>query len=201
MPRLLRPLFRRRRELLGELSQAGAEAVAQAIRGGLGEDIRPGIVVFIATAGDLLQWHPHLHILSTDGGFSPDGSFRQMQAWDGAQVMRLFRERLLTRLVERQAISEELVKKLFAWRHPGFSAHLGEAIPFEQTPPLGRRGPRRRSRRSGARQVGRGSSSKVYQVDPLQRRKCGGPLEIVAYIIDGLSIRVDHEGREIGVTS
>lgn len=41
MPRLLRPLFRRRRELLGELSQAGAEA----IRGGLGEDIRPGIVV------------------------------------------------------------------------------------------------------------------------------------------------------------
>jgi hypothetical protein len=40
MPRLLRPLFRRRRELLGELSQAGAEA----IRGGLGEDIRPGIV-------------------------------------------------------------------------------------------------------------------------------------------------------------
>ena len=40
-----------------------------------------------------------------------------MRAWDGAQVMRLSRERLLTRLVERQAISEELVKKLFAWRH------------------------------------------------------------------------------------
>jgi len=64
-------------------------------------------------------------------------------------------------------------------------------------------------------------------VDPLPRRKCGGPLKIVAYIIDGLSIRrildhlglsppeekpprevrevvrvpVDHEGREIGVTS
>ncbi len=52
---------KQRRELLGELSQAGAEAVAEAIRGGLGEDIRPGIVVSIATAGDLLQWHPHLH--------------------------------------------------------------------------------------------------------------------------------------------
>ncbi len=44
----------------------------------------------------------HLHILSTDGGFSPDGTFRQMPAWDGAAVMRL-----------------------------GFSAHVGEAIPFE----------------------------------------------------------------------
>ena len=60
MPRLLRPLFRRRRELLGELSQAGAEAVAQATRGGLAEDVRPGIVVSIATAGDLLQWHPEM---------------------------------------------------------------------------------------------------------------------------------------------
>lgn len=108
MPRLLRPLFRRKRELLGELSQAGAEAVAQATRAGLGEDVRPGIVVSIATAGDLLQWHPHLHILSTDGGFSPDGSFRQMQAWDGAEIMRLFREGLLARLVLRHAISEEL---------------------------------------------------------------------------------------------
>ena len=54
-----------------------------------------------------------------------------MQAWDAAEVMRLFRERLLARLVERHAISEALVLKLFAWRHPGFSAHVGEAIPFE----------------------------------------------------------------------
>ena len=54
-----------------------------------------------------------------------------MQAWDGAEIMRLFRERLLARLVLRHAISEELVHKLFAWRHPGFSAHVGEAIPFE----------------------------------------------------------------------
>ena len=108
MPRLLRPLFRRRRELLGELSQAGAEAVAQATRARLGEDVRPGIVVSIASAGDLLQWHPHLHIITTDGGFSSDGN----------------------------------------------------------------------------------------EVDPLQCRKCGGPLKIVAYINDQISIKriLDHLG-------
>jgi hypothetical protein len=312
MPRLLRPLFRRRRELLGELSQAGAEAVAQATRAGLGEDVRPGIVVSIATAGDLLQWHPHLHILTTDGGFSQDGSFRQMQAWDGAEVMRLFRERLLARLVLRHAISEDLVLRLFAWRHPGFSAHVGEAIPFEHkkamedvacylvrnalslkklvyldgqqavlyrsrmNPSLGRNfeamdplewlarmadhipdpGKHRthfyayyanRTRGSGSDRTAapdlgaEGTEaekpkrcspswarllSKVYQVDPLQCRRCKGPLQIVAYIVDGLSIRrildrlglgspkekpppevaevvrvpVDDEGREIGIT-
>jgi hypothetical protein len=32
--------------------------------------------------------------------------------------MKLFRERLLARLVERHAISEELACKLVAWRHP-----------------------------------------------------------------------------------
>jgi len=36
----------------------------------------------------------------------------------------LFRERLLARLVERHAISQELATKLMAWRHPGFSAHV-----------------------------------------------------------------------------
>ena len=42
--------------------------------------------------------------------------------------MTLFRERLLARLVESHAISPELVAKLLAWRHPGFSAFLGEPI-------------------------------------------------------------------------
>ena len=37
---------------------------------------------------------------------------------------------------------------------------------------------------------------KVYQVDPLQCRRCGGPLQTVAYITDSLSIRriLDHLG-------
>jgi hypothetical protein len=66
IPRLLRPLFRRRRELLGELACAGAEAVKELVAhaGGEGE-ARPGIVVSVATAGDLLQWHPHLHLITT----------------------------------------------------------------------------------------------------------------------------------------
>jgi hypothetical protein len=42
--------------------------------------------------------------------------------------MGLLRERLLARLVEAHAISQELVCRLVAWRHPGFSAHVGERI-------------------------------------------------------------------------
>ena len=133
MPRLLRPTFRKRRELLLDLSQCAAEALAEHVRRKLGANVRTGIIVSIATAGDLLEWHPHGHLLATDGGFSPDGTFQGLESWDGEILMRLFRERLLARLVDRHAISPELVAKLVAWRHPGFSAFVGEPIPPENT--------------------------------------------------------------------
>jgi hypothetical protein len=85
----------------------------------------------VATAGDLLQWHPHLHLLTTDAGRTADGSWRAIPEWDGVRLMGLFRERLLSSLVERRAISKELVAKLLAWHHPGFSAHVGESIASE----------------------------------------------------------------------
>jgi hypothetical protein len=37
----------------------------------------------------------------------------------------------LARLIERQAISPELAGKLLKWRHPGFSAHIGQPIPSQ----------------------------------------------------------------------
>ena len=55
MPRLLRGIFRKRRELLLDLSQCAAEALAEYVRRRLGPNCRPGIVVSIATAGDLVQ--------------------------------------------------------------------------------------------------------------------------------------------------
>jgi hypothetical protein len=48
--------------------------------------------------------------------------------WDSVRLMTLFREWLLGSLLDKHAISNELVQKLLAWRHPGFSAHLGEPI-------------------------------------------------------------------------
>jgi len=125
----LRPVVER--VLRGFLSQCAAEALAEYVRRRLGPACRPGIVVSTSTVGDLVQWHPHPHLLTTDGAFSNDGAFHPLESWDAETVMKLFRERLLARLVERHAISEELARKLVAWTHPGFSSHIAEAIPFE----------------------------------------------------------------------
>ena len=43
----------------------------------------------------------------------------------------MFRERLLARLVEHHAISDELARDLVAWTHPSFSPPVAEPIPFE----------------------------------------------------------------------
>ena len=129
IPRLPRPLFRRRRELLRDLARCAAEALGAYVQGSLGEDVQPGIVVSIATAGDLAQWHPHLQILASDGGFSAEGAFHPLDQWDAEALMRLLREALLERLVAKHSISKELKTKLLGWRHPGFSVHVGEPIP------------------------------------------------------------------------
>ena len=274
IPRLLRPTFRRRRELLRDLAQCASEAIGTYLQHSLGRGVRPGVVVSIATAGDLLQWHPHLHILATDGAFCADGTFLPLEGWDGEALMRLFREALLGRLVDRHAISPELKEKLLAWRHPGFSTHVGEPISPEApriiedmasylvrnplslkrlvyvdgehavvyralkpNPRLGQNfvamdplewlarmadhipdpGKHRTlfyghyaNRARGARAKGNGPPegelgqapkkrrcraswagliSKVYRVDPLRCRGCGGKLQIVAYINDHFAIK------------
>ena len=52
-------------------------------------------------------------------GLSGDRSFHVLGGWDAEAPMKLFRERLLARLVERRAISQELARKLVRWTHPG----------------------------------------------------------------------------------
>jgi hypothetical protein len=60
------------RTLLGDLSRVAARSVTAFIRATLGElRLSVGIVSAIQNHGSLANWHPHLHMLVTDGGFAP----------------------------------------------------------------------------------------------------------------------------------
>ncbi len=80
------------------------------------------------TAGELLGWHPHVHLLVTDGGFLADGSFRHLLWVDGEALERLWRAEVLRLLVERGKIGQEVVESLLSWRHSGFSVHAGVRV-------------------------------------------------------------------------
>ena len=72
----LRPYCLYRRALLGDLARLAARIVTAGIRAATGEsDLRVGIIVCLQTHGSLANWHPHLHLVVTDGGFRPDGTF------------------------------------------------------------------------------------------------------------------------------
>jgi hypothetical protein len=83
MPKMLRPCFLHHRGLLGVLAHAAWETVLELMCAAAGEEgTRPGVVAVVQTAGDLANWHPHMHatvsrvvwmpdwMRSTEGGIS-----------------------------------------------------------------------------------------------------------------------------------
>ncbi len=51
----------------------------------------PGAIVAIQTFGDFLWFHPHLHILVSDGCFHKNGMFSVSPAVDTKAIERMFR--------------------------------------------------------------------------------------------------------------
>jgi hypothetical protein len=77
IPKRLRIFLRYDRKLLGELAGCAWRALKLYFSGYFdGTGVKPGAVGFVQTAGELLNFHPHVHVLITDGGFLPDGAFR-----------------------------------------------------------------------------------------------------------------------------
>ncbi len=58
--------------------------------------------------------HPHLHILLTDGGFLPDGTFRHLLYFDSDKIEELFRAEVLRLLLKKQLISEQTVNNMLS---------------------------------------------------------------------------------------
>jgi hypothetical protein len=54
---------------------------------------------------ELLNFHPHVHILVTDGGFHPIGSFHHLPHFNSRHLERLFRAEVLRMLVDKGLIT------------------------------------------------------------------------------------------------
>jgi len=73
MPKMLRPYFLHHRELLGGLAHAAWETVLELMCAAAGEEgMRPGMVAVVQTAGDLANWHPHVHAIVSRAGWTRD---------------------------------------------------------------------------------------------------------------------------------
>jgi len=85
-----------RRRLLGAIARVAARTVTAAIRTLTGErELAVGIVACLQTHGSRANWHPHL--LVTDGGFRPDGTFVSWPVHDTARLTEVFHRTVLRR--------------------------------------------------------------------------------------------------------
>jgi hypothetical protein len=121
---MLRPYFLHHRELLGGLARAAWETVLELMCAAVGDEgIRPGMVAVVQTAGDLANWHPHVHALVSRGGWSVDREWVPVAFVDERSAELLFRHKVIRLLQDEGLLSEERTELLLSWRHTGFSVH------------------------------------------------------------------------------
>jgi hypothetical protein len=124
IPKMLRRYFLHHRELLGGLSRAAWETVLELMRAAVDDEtFRPGMVAVVQTAGDMANFHPHVHALIPRGGWSRDGVWIPVPFVDEHSAELLFRHRVMRLLQDEGLLSDERTELLLSWRHTGFSVH------------------------------------------------------------------------------
>ena len=94
----------------------------------------PGAAIAIQTFGDFLGYHPHLHILVSDGCFHESGMFSVSAPVDTKALEMLFRHNVLKMLLKKGKISRDLIALMEKWRHTGFNVFVGQRIfPGDET--------------------------------------------------------------------
>jgi Putative transposase len=86
-------------------------------------------VACLQTHGSRANWHPHLHLLVTDGGFRPDGTFVAWPAHDTARLTEAFRRAVLRLFVRLALLDEDQAAGMLTWPHSGFHVHTAVWIP------------------------------------------------------------------------
>jgi hypothetical protein len=123
IPKIIRPFFRYNRSLLSDLCLSAVRAITLYMKTRTERDLMPGVVAVIQTFGNRLNFHPHLHMLVTEGGRTQDGSFQPVPIFNDAALTRIFAHEVLTLLVSKDLISPETREKILSWRHTGFNTH------------------------------------------------------------------------------
>jgi|GEM_PF-2278585 len=69
--------------------------------------IEPGVVAVIQTFGDLINLHPHLHFLATEGGVDRAGVFHLVPRIDDSRLEEIFVCKVLAFLVRKELLKPE----------------------------------------------------------------------------------------------
>jgi hypothetical protein len=130
IPKRLRLHTRFDRKLLGELSSCAWTCLkAEAQRLLKRDDIVPGMIAAIQTHGELLHWHPHIHVLITCGAYTPEGDFLELPQFDMDRLLVAWQDAVFTLYLAEEKIEPAVVENMRSWEHSGFSVDQSVFLP------------------------------------------------------------------------
>jgi len=122
-PKRLRPYFKYNRKLNGILFRAAWQSVKEAFREEQQQQV--GLILTLQTAGEALNWHPHLHGVITDN--------HQLCEEELEAVTKRFAELVLLGLAKEELITEDVMEQILSQEHSGFSVWVGEPFRDEES--------------------------------------------------------------------
>jgi hypothetical protein len=129
IPKRLREYFLHDRRRLGLLSRVASRTLHAYVGAALGEaDAVPGVISLAQNFGSLAHWHPHRHLVVTDGAFRRDGSFVAITVHDAGVLTEAWRRAVLARFVRQGWLEEDAAAAMLSWPHSGFSARMERRI-------------------------------------------------------------------------
>jgi hypothetical protein len=128
IPKRIRAFLRYDRKLCDILFRAAWGSIQESLSIDTGQ---PGAVLTLQTAGEALNFNPHLHGMLSNGLFAPDGSFMPFDQPDSEKLTSSFCDRVLAALHKKELISDDVVAQILSQQHTGFSVWMGD--PFQDS--------------------------------------------------------------------
>jgi len=83
----------------------------------------------IQTHGELLHWHPHIHVLITCGAYTPEGDFLELPQFDMDRLLVAWQDAVFTLYLAEEKIEPAVVENMRSWEHSGFSVDQSVFLP------------------------------------------------------------------------
>lgn len=129
LPKRLRAYFVHDRRRLALLSRLATWTLRGYVQAAVGErEAAPGLIVCVQTFGSVAHFHPHLHVLMTDGAYRRDGGFVPLAEPEPTVLEAQWQRTVLAEFVGRGWLEAEAAAAMLAWPHSGFGAYVGPRI-------------------------------------------------------------------------
>ena len=81
------------------------------------------MIATVQAFGELAHWHPHVHVVITDGVFTLGRSFIPFLDMAVEPFLKLWEKKVFDLLLRKGKITQETIEQMKCWKHSGFSVH------------------------------------------------------------------------------